>query len=314
MSFQTPALLLLLLALPLGGVLYWRRQRRPPADAVRFPGVATLVSVLPRHAAWRRHIPAALLALALAGLVLAVARPQRSVAVPVRSGSIMLVTDTSRSMMADDVQPSRLDAARAAAKRFLARVPSNVKVGLVGFAGSPDPVIAPTSDHGEISQVLDDLTPDGSTATGDALEAALSTLRPPGDRSRVPAAIVLLSDGKRTIGRDPVAVAQQAKRERVSITTVALGNPGAALLVPGTSAVIPVPPDPATMREIAKTSGGRFFAVDDAGTLNSVYDGLGSRLSTRTEHREITAWFAALGAVMLLVALGASVRRFGIVA
>jgi Ca-activated chloride channel family protein len=94
------------------------------------------------------------------------------------------------------------------------------------------------------------------------------------------------------------------------VTTVALGDPGTALLVPGTSAIIPVPPDPETMRQIARASGGRFFAVDDADRLNSVYEGLGSRLSSRTGHREITAWFAGLGAVLILVATAASVRRF----
>jgi Ca-activated chloride channel family protein len=226
----------------------------------------------------------------------------------------MLVTDTSRSMLADDVEPSRLDAARTAAKRFLDRVPGNVKVGLVGFSGAPNPVIAPTGDRGEIKGVLDNLLADGSTATGDALDAALTTLRPPGSKDRVPSAIVLLSDGKRTSGRDPIAVAQQAKRVGVRVTTVALGDPGTALVVPGTSAIIPVPPDPETMREIARASGGRFFAVDDADRLNSVYEGLGSRLTSRTEHREITAWFAGLGAVLILVATAASVRRFAGVA
>jgi Ca-activated chloride channel family protein len=276
--------------------------------------VATLIAVLPARAAWRRHVPAGLFALALIGLLLAVARPQRSVAVPVRTGSIMLVTDTSRSMLADDVDPSRLDAARTAAKRFLDRVPSNVKVGLVGFAAAPNPVIAPTGDRGEIKGVLDSLSADGSTATGDALDAALSTLRPPGGKDRRAAAIVLLSDGKRTTGGDPVAVAHRAKRLGVRVTTVALGDPGTELLVPGTSAIIPVPPDPETMREIARASGGRFFAVDDADRLNSVYEGLGTRLTTRTEHQEITAWFAGFGALLLLLAMAASVRRFAAVA
>jgi Ca-activated chloride channel homolog len=314
MSFQSPVLLLALLALPVAGILYWLRQRRPPADAVRFPGVGTLIAVLPARAAWRRHVPAGLFALALIGLLLAVARPQRSVAVPVRTGSIMRVTDTSRSMLADDVDPSRLDAARTAAKRFLDRVPSNVKVGLVGFAAAPNPVIAPTSDRGEIKGVLDNLSADGSTATGDALDAALSTLRPPGGKDRRAAAIVLLSDGKRTTGGDPVAVAHRAKRLGVRVTTVALGDPGTELLVPGTSAIIPVPPDPETVREIARASGGRFFAVDDADRLNSVYEGLGTRLTSRTEHREITAWFAGFGALLLLLAMAASVRRFAAVA
>jgi Ca-activated chloride channel family protein len=312
MSFQNPVLLLGLLALPAGAVLYWLRQRRPPADAVRFTGVATLLAALPQKGRWRRHIPAALLGLALAGLLVAVARPQRSVAVPLRSGSIMLVTDTSRSMLADDVEPSRLEAARTAAKRFLSRVPGNVKVGLIGFSGVANPVIAPTDDRDEIKSVIDTLRADGSTATGDALDTALTTLRPRGARDRRPAAIVLLSDGKRTSGSDPIEVARRARQLGVRVTTVALGNPGTALLVPGTNSVIPVPPDPETMRQIARNSGGRFFAVDDADQLNSVYENLGTRLSSRTEHREITAGFAGGAAILLLAAVAASVRRFGV--
>ena len=312
MTFQAPALLLLLLTVPLAGVVYWRRQARPPRDAVRFPGVATLQAVLPARAAWRRHLPAALFALALAGLLVALARPQRSVAVPVRQSSIVLVTDTSRSMLAEDVDPNRLDAARSAAHRFLDRVPRRTRVGLVGFSGFPSTVVAPTEDLDAIREQLDALEADGSTATGDALDAALRTLSGPGRRRpRGAGAIVLLSDGKRTVGRDPLAVASEARRLGVPVYTVALGKPGTSIVVPGTGVLLPVPPDPDSMRAIARRSGGRFFAVDDADRLSEVYERLGQGLGTRTEQRQVTAAFAGAGALLLLAAAALSVGRFG---
>jgi Ca-activated chloride channel homolog len=313
MSFQAPLLLLALLALPVAAVVYWRRQRRPPRDALRFPGVATLAGVLPARPAWRRHLPAALFALAVAGLLVAVARPQHSVAVPTRQASVVLVIDTSRSMLADDVEPSRLDAVRGAARRFLERVPSQTRVGLVAFSDAPHTVIAPTTDHGTVRDQIDGLEADGATATGEALATALETLRGRGQQSpRNLGAVILLSDGKRTIGRDPLEVARAARRLRVPVYTVALGEPGTSILVPGTNVVLPVPPDPEAMREVARTARGRFFAVDDADRLTTVYDRLGTRLGTRTEQRQITAAFAGAGALLLLLATALSVRRFGL--
>ncbi len=309
MTFATPGLLLGLLALPLAVALYWRRQARPPRDAVRFPGVATLAAVMPARAAWRRHLPAALFALALAGLLVALARPQRSVAVPARQSSVVLVTDVSRSMLADDVDPSRLDAARRAARRFLDRVPEGTRVGLVAFSGSPHTVVAPTEDLDVVRDQLGELEADGATATGDALDAALGVVRP-GGRGRGAAAIVLLSDGKRTVGRDPVGAAHRARRLGVPVYTIALGERGTSIVVPGTGVVIPVPPDPESMRRIAAISGGRFFSVDDADRLNDVYERLGTSLGTRTERREITAAFAAAGALLLLGAAALSIGRF----
>ena len=316
MSFQAPALLLALLALPLAGAVYWRRQARPPRDAIRHPGVGTLAAVLPARSAWRRHLPALLFALALAGLLIALARPERTVAVATQQSTVVLVTDTSRSMLADDVRPSRLHAARDAAQRFLARVPERTRVGLIGFSGTPNVVIAPTEDLDVIRDHLDGLEADGSTATGDALDAALRMLRPEGDRepdagSEPPAAIVLLSDGKRTVGREPIEVAAQARRLRVPIYTVSLGKEGTSILVPGTGVLLPVPPDPHAMRRVAQISGGRFYAVEEAHRLSSIYEGLGTQLGSRTERRQVTAAFAGAGALLLVLSAGLSLRRFG---
>jgi Ca-activated chloride channel homolog len=202
---------------------------------------------------------------------------------------------------------------RGAARRFLERVPSQTRVGLVAFSDAPHTVIAPTTDHGTVRDQIDGLEADGATATGEALATALETLRGRGQQSpRNLGAVILLSDGKRTIGRDPLEVARAARRLRVPVYTVALGEPGTSILVPGTSVVLPVPPDPEAMREVARTARGRFFAVDDADRLTTVYDRLGTRLGTRTEQRQITAAFAGAGALLLLLATALSVRRFGL--
>jgi Ca-activated chloride channel family protein len=182
----------------------------------------------------------------------------------------------------------------------------------VAFSTTPDPVVAPTKSRGEVRDLIEGLRPESATATGDALAAALRTLRPNGRRRGSPAAIVLLSDGKRTTGQDPVGVAREARRLRVPIYTVALGDPGAVIIVPGTSAILPVPPDPETMRRVARESGGRAFAVDDADRLRTVYEGLGSTLGSRTQRRQVTAAFAAAGGILLLAAAALSTRRFGL--
>jgi Ca-activated chloride channel family protein len=220
----------------------------------------------------------------------------------------VLVMDASRSMQATDVQPSRLDAARAAGKRFLGRVPEQMRVGMVGFSDSPQTIQQLTYDHREVRAALDSLTADGGTATGDALSAALGLFERK-DRRGPPAAIVLLSDGKATAGRDPVEVAREAKRLDVPIFTVALGTEEG--VIPGGFGGQPVPPDPETMREIAHESGGRAFEVDNADELDSVYGRLGSSVGTKKEHREITAGFAAGGLVFLLGAVVLSLRWSG---
>ena len=260
--------------------------------------------------AWRRHLPAGLFALALAALAVALARPERTVAVPLERASVMLVTDVSGSMQAEDVEPSRLEAAQQAALDFLDRVPDEVRVGAVAFSETPHTVDGPEGDRATVEELMEDLTAVGGTATGDALQQALELLgRREGSRERPPAAIVLLSDGKTTTGRDPVEVARDARRAKVPVYTVALGTPEGTIETPG--GPLSVPPDPETMRQIARASGGRSFTASDAEGLEAVYERLGSQVGTRAEEREITAGFAAGGLVLLLGAAGTSMRRFG---
>jgi Ca-activated chloride channel homolog len=304
-SFERPLLLLALVAIPLG-ILWYRRSSRGRETAFASP--ALIPSVAPRRPGGRRHWPMALYALGLAALILAIAKPQRAVSVPVDRASVLLVTDRSGSMQSEDVAPSRLVAAREAAQTFLDEVPDRVRVGLVQFNHGAEVSQLPTAEHDLVRDAVDAITPAGGTATGDALTAALRVLRPDVNARRPPpAAIVLLSDGKSVKGRDPVEAAQEAKRLRVPIYTVALGTEQGTIRVResnGNVRVERVPPDVETMKRVAEASGGRTFAIEDAAKLSEVYERLGSQVATKREKREVTTSFAG-GALLLVLAGGA---------
>ncbi len=310
MSLQAPLYLLALLVLPLlagAWALERRRRRRYP---VRFPGAGVLAAVGSTASAWRRRVPPALLALAAVAMAVALARPEATVAVPVEQASVVLVTDKSGSMSATDVAPSRLEAARSAASRFLERVPDELLVGFVSYATAPEAAVEPTTDREAVRATLAALSADGGTATGDALDVALDRLEArKGRDGRVPpSAIVLLSDGKTTQGGDPLEAADRARALGVPVFTVALGTPEGVLPGGPLGRPIPVPPDPETLRQIAQRSGGQAFQVEDAGELDAVYENLGSRIGTREERREVSAAFAAAGLLLLLGGVGAGLR------
>ncbi len=308
MSFSSPGWFAALALVPLGFLLYALARRRRRRWAVRFPAVATVAAVAPRPSAWRRRIPAALLALAVVALVGALARPQSTVAVPVERATVIMIMDGSRSMQAVDVEPSRISAAKAAGRSFLDRVPDRLRIGFVGYSQAPTIVQRPTTEHEAVRTALDNLVADGGTATGEAIDAALNSLTERGQRGRAPAAIVLLSDGKSTDGRDPVEIARRAKRMRVPIFTVALGTEDG--VVPGGpyGQPLPVPPDPETMRRIAEVSGGQAYEIDEGDALERVYESLGSRIGTRDVKREVSASFALGGLLLLAGAAGLGVR------
>jgi Ca-activated chloride channel homolog len=312
-SFQAPLFLLALLAVPLliALLVFVRRRRR--RYVVRFTATSTLAAVAAGTPAWRRHVPAALFLAAIASLVVGLARPQKTVAVAIDKASVMLVLDVSGSMQATDVQPSRLEAARKAAKTFVDRVPDRLQVGVVAYRAIIDTVQPPTEDHDQSRRVLDGLLAEGGTATGDALAAALQQLQKVKGRDgkRAPSAVVLLSDGRTTEGEDPTEVARAARRLRIPVYTVSLGSDGTTIPSPSGLGRIPVPPDPETLRAVARISRGKAFTVDDAGQLADVYRSLGSRLGSKTVQRQVTAGFAGLGAVLLGGALLLSLRWAG---
>jgi Ca-activated chloride channel homolog len=313
-NFGSPAVLLALFAIPAIIGIYALAQRRRRRYAVRFTAVPVLAGVLAAGSVsrWRRHLPAALLLAALAALLVALAKPQTTVAVPVEKASVTLVTDQSGSMRADDVAPSRLAAAQQAARDFLGKVPKELQVGAVSFSDVPQSVSPPPTDREDVRSLIDGLNADGGTAAGDALQSALDALDDAGvgGKGRPPAAIILLSDGATTTGSDPVEVAREAGKRDIPIYTVALGTPDGT--VPGGfGGSIPVPPDPETLREISKASGGTAYTANDADQLSGVYENLGSRLGTKQEEREITAVFAGGGLILLLGAAFAGLRTTG---
>jgi Ca-activated chloride channel family protein len=313
-SFGAPLGLLALLAIPAALLLLSAARRRRTAYAVRFPAASTLALAAGAVSPWRRHVPTALVLAALAALALALAKPQRTVAVPVEGASVVLVTDHSGSMSATDVEPNRLSAAEAAAETFLDKLPKATRVGVVAYSDGPDGTLAPTTDRDRVRATIEAQSAEGATATGDALQVALDTLAPDGRKAARPAsAIVLLSDGTTTAGRDPVDVARIAKRLGVPIYTVALGTPDATIPNPVSplSPPIAVPPDPQTLKQIADVSGGRAFTSDDAGQLRSIYSSLGSRLATKHKQHEITAGFAGAGLLLLLAGGLLSLPRVG---
>jgi Ca-activated chloride channel homolog len=312
-SFATPIWLLGLALVPLAIMAYQASRRRGSRYAVRFTAVPALKAAATAVPAWRRHLPAALALAALTALVLALAKPEKTVAVPIERASIMLVTDHSRSMSATDVEPDRLSAAQRAARTFLNTLPDQVRVGAVAFSDTPDAVQAPSSDHDDARRIVDGQVADGATATGAALEVAIDALKNDKQKGkRPPSAIILLSDGKTTVPPDPVPIARTAGQLKIPIYTVALGTRDATVPNPnpfGTPLL--VAPDPATLREIARVSGGKAFTAEDSDSLKSIYKTLGSQLGTKEQKKQITASFAIGGLVLLLGAAGASLRFAG---
>lgn len=311
MSFASPLWLLTLALVPAGVAAYLWARRRTRRYAIRFPAVATVREVVATTPSWERHVPAALALAAVALLGVALARPRVTDHIPTGQANMMLVTDHSGSMAAQDVQPTRLAAAVSAANAFIDQLPSSVRVGAIGFGTSADAVQGPAADHAQARSLVDSLVPNGGTDTGDALELALQLLQGSNPK-HPPSAVVLLSDGAANAGPDPVAVSQQAKKDRIPIYTVALGTDNGVL--PNSDPFAPpqpVPPDPQLMQEIAHVSGARAFNAHSADELSSIYKKLGSQLSTVTHKREITAWFAAAGVILLIGAAVSSARWSG---
>jgi Ca-activated chloride channel homolog len=305
-SFQAPLLLASLALVPLVAVAYVLAQRRRRRYALHYTNVDLLAAVAGRT--WGRHVPALLGLLALAALLIALARPQHTVAAERHEATVILVSDTSGSMLATDVRPTRLAAAQAAARTFTRRVPDDFRLGLVTFGSAAEQRVGPTTDHTQVLAAINTLKVAGATAMGDALDLALRSTRAPvsdivGRAQRLPAAIVLLSDGASTRGKDPVDVAQQARKEKVPIYTVALGTRSGTLDRNGRQ--VPVPPDPLVLQDIAHDTGGQYFSAPDAAKLNAVYSHLGTRLAHVREKQQVTSAFAG-GALVLLLA-GASV-------
>lgn len=321
MSFEAPWLLLSLAIVPVAGLWYWRAQRRASRYAVSYTNLDVLATVVDRDRAWRHQLPAALLLVALAALCVAVARPTWTVMQPSERASVVLVVDTSGSMRATDVRPSRLAAARTAMRTFADTIPDKLRVGVVSFSDDAQVVVVPTADREQLAAGLEILTPGYGTALGDglarAVELAQSSMREQGT-SETPsepvrdakgnplAAILLLSDGSQTRGvLTPGQGADLAKKAGIPVYTVALGTEDGSILVgpAGQRQRVPVPPDRETLDAIADYTDGESFDAESAEALSRVYAGLGSRVGREAAEREVSAAFLAAGAVLAAAAL-----------
>jgi Ca-activated chloride channel family protein len=343
MNFLWPSLLWTLLLLPLLVTLYlWLLRRRKQA-VLPYADLSLVKQALGRGGAWKRHVPPLLLLLSLAALLLASARPTAVMTLPLAEQTIMLAMDVSGSMRAADVQPTRLAAAQNAAKAFLADLPRDVRVGVVAFAGTAAVVQAPTFSREDVVAAIDRFQLQRATAIGSGIVLSLATIFPDAgiDLSQVTgqkpmpqalgdsnaenkprdfkpvepgsyasAAIILLTDGQRTTGPDPVESARMAAERGVRVYTVGIGTKeGDTIGFEGWSMRVRL--DEETLKTIADLTRAEYFYAGTAGDLKKVYQTLSSRLVMEKKETEITALFAVLGAALALAASALSLWWFG---
>ena len=308
MTFLSPERLVLLVVVGALAAAYVVLQRRRTQYAVRFTNLELLAAIAPKRPGWRRHVPAAVMALAMAGLVVGLARPARDVKVPKEAATVMLVVDVSASMQATDVAPNRLQAATDAALTFVGDLPDRLRLGLVAFDRTTRVISPPTTDHAAVETGIRALTTGPGTAAGDAIFVALDAITSAGGagttEGRQTAAIVLLSDGVTTVGTPVEQAAQAAVEQGVPVTTIAFGTDEGTVEFGGR--LIPVPADPEAMTALAEVTGGAFFEAASGEQLRGVYEDIGSRVGYTTEQREMGMTFVAAAALLLLGALGAA--------
>ena len=340
-NFLWPQFLWLLLLLPLLVLLYWWLMRRKKKLAVRYASLAIVKEAMGRGPGWRRHVPPLLMLLALAAMLLASARPVAVVALPSNQQTIILAMDVSGSMRATDVKPNRIEAAQAAAKSFIAELPRHVRVGIVAFAGSAQVTQLPTVNRDDLNAAIDSFQLQRGTATGNGIMMSLATLFPdagidiaalgPRDGARPlradpakpppkeftpvepgsynSAAIIMLTDGQRTTGVDPLDAAKMAAERGVRVYTVGIGTvDGETIGFEGWSMRVRL--DEETLKNIAAATRAEYFYAGTAEDLRKVYQSLGSRLTTQKKQTEISALFAAAGAALMLLAAALSLWWF----
>lgn len=325
MSFLAPQALWGLAALPLVVGFYVMLQMRRASQ--RPAGLAPTDQAGGQRRR-RRHVPAVLFLLALIALLVSFGRPEANVTLPVRAGQIMLAFDTSNSMIADDVEPTRLDAAKQVALNFVDRRPGSVQLGVVAFTNGGLVVQAPTKDDGEVRAAIERLTPDGGTSIGEGIFASLTAIadRPieidPDDQGALAdinaldigyysnAAIIVFTDGEDIGGADPVELAGLAANSGVAVYTVGVGTPrGTVVALDGFSIATAL--DEELLTEISESTGGAYFLAADDPKLSGIFDSIDRRFERQGERIEVTALFGLLA--MLLIATGGalSVRWFG---
>jgi Ca-activated chloride channel homolog len=302
MRFESPMWLWLLPIAALLTVAYLIAQRRRSRYAVRFAALPMLEKVAPNRPGWRRHVPAAAFLAALVVLTIAIARPVADVRVPRERATVVVAMDTSISMRATDVSPSRAQVAQRAAVEFVEALPEQFNVGVVAFSGTTSVEARPSTDHEAAIQAIRGLTLDESTAIGEAVFTGLDAITGLDARAAEdppPARLVLLSDGANTTGRSTQAAAEAAAEANVPVTTIAYGTPDGTIRIGAQD--VPVPVDAEALRALADDSGGTFYTAENDTELRTVYSDLESSIGWRWEEREITTLLAgfALGAAVL---------------
>lgn len=322
MSFIWPAMLVCLLALPLAVGLYLRLQQRRQQLLTRYGNLGFVQGSAGRTPGWRRHFPPTLFLLGLAILLIALARPQTAVSLPRVEGTVILAFDVSGSMAATDLQPTRMEAAKAVAQDFVQRQPSSVQIGVVAFSESGLAIQAPTNDQAAILGAIARITPQRGTSLGQGIGAALnaldadanqgprrySTLTPTPTPTPLPVppgtnrstAILLLTDGENTGPPDPLEAAQIAADRGIRIYTVGIGSAaGTTLKVNGFTVHTRL--DEATLQQIAERTTGAYYNAENEEELREIYDNLDLQLVVKPDETEVTALFAGVGFLLLLI-------------
>ncbi|WP_229074359.1 VWA domain-containing protein [Actinoplanes sp. DH11] len=312
MTWLSPERLWLLAAVAALAVAYLVAQRRRSRYAVRFTNLKLLDRVAPQRPGWRRHVPASLFLAMLGLLVVGFAQPQAKVQVPRERATVLVAVDVSRSMLADDVGPDRLTAAKSAAREFVAELPEEFNVGLVGFAGSASVFVPPVTDRTAVTTGIDRLVEGAAgqagTAIGDAIATSLEAIRTldaQAGQDVPPARVVVLSDGANTAGRDPGEAARSASEVGVPVDAISFGTP--AGIIAGGQAV---PVDGQTLQSVAEATGGNYFAAGSTDELRAAYADIGSSVGYQTEVQDVSARFIGVGLALAVLAALASLFWF----
>lgn len=298
-----------LIALAILFVAYVVMQFIRRGAAVRFTNVSLLDKIAPQRPNWRRHVPAVFLLLGLAGMILAYAEPAAVTQLPSERATIMLAIDTSLSMQAEDVVPSRIDGAKEAAVAFLDQVPAEINIGLVSFNGIANVRVPPTTNRAAVRSAIQGLDLGEATAIGEAIFASIDSLEDfiiefEGDAP--PARIVLMSDGETTVGRPDAAAVDRARLAGITVSTIAFGTDAGVIEIPEDPRPIPVPVNEAALAEIADGTGGDFFEAATTDELTAIYTDIGSAVATEEARVMVGSWFAGRAMLLILIAAGFS--------
>ncbi len=276
-----------------------------PKVAARFTNLDLIDEIVPFRRDWKRHIGAVCFSVALVALVAALAHPQSERKVPTNRGTIVLAIDTSLSMAATDVSPSRFQAAKEAAELFLDAVPDRFNVGIVAFHGSASVLVEPTKDRDVARRAVQNLELGESTAIGEGIFAslnAIATVPPAKDNSPVPARIVLMSDGSTQTGRSNADGVAAARKAKVPIDTIAFGTDHGTVTIPGYAGEVPVDVDRGALATIAHDSGGRAFTAASEAQIRQVYQHIGKSVGYHVKKVDVSGAFVGVALVLLLCA------------